>query len=214
MRLTETRIRQIVRGILRESDEPDESTAMQLLGGGQLKGKLEGVVNVFVRKLASDVAETPEAQELLSSYSGPDFGDGTNPDTGEVSDTKARVFMASDDMYFVVTEYMRKRKITQILHKIISRVAPDVADILPHHDLENAVASIVSDQILEIPADAGHLGGNFWGPNRYPNDTVLMQSLLAMIDVAARAHANSQIDPERAQIARERDARWWSEQDT
>lgn len=33
MRLTETRIRQIVRGILMESDESDESTAMQLLGG-------------------------------------------------------------------------------------------------------------------------------------------------------------------------------------
>ena len=55
MRLTETRIRQIVRGILRESDEPDESTAMQLLGGGQLKGKLEGLMNMFVRKLISDI---------------------------------------------------------------------------------------------------------------------------------------------------------------
>ena len=213
MRLTETRIRQIVRGILRESDEPDERTSMQLLGGGQLKGKLGGLLNMFVRKLTSDVAETPEAQELLSGYSGPDYGGGINPDTGEVSEEKARVFMASDDMYGVVIEYMRKRKITQSLHKIISRMAPNVADILPHHDLENTVASIVSDQILEIPAIAT-LGGNFWGPNPYPHDTDTMQHLLSMIDTSARNHAKSQIDPERAEIARERDARWWSEQDT
>lgn len=92
-------------------------------------------------------------------------------------------------------------------------VAPDVADILPHHDLENAVASTVTHQIMEIPADHDLVtGGNFWGPNPYPHDTALMQSLLTMIDSSARAHANSQIDPERAQIAKDRDAQWWSEQ--
>jgi len=211
MRLTEARIRQIVRGILRESDESDESTAMQLLGGGQLKGKLEGVVNLFVRKLTSDIAETPEALELLSSFSGPNYGSDIDDD-GNVSQAKASFYMTSDDMNIVVTEYMRKRRITQILHKIISRVAPNVADILPHHDLEHVVQSVVTDQIMGGLPDSDTSVRLMKA--LYPHDTPLMGSLMHMIDSSAQAHEKSQTDPERAQIARERDARWWSEQET
>jgi len=201
MRLTEGQIRQIVRGTLRESEGSDESTALQLLGGGQLKGKLEGVVDVFIRSLSSKIAETPEAQEILSSYAGPNYTD----DEDEVSERMASVFMAADDLIGVVQEYMRERRITQTLHKIIARVAPEVAEILPHHALEHVVSQFVTDLILEIPVSA-------YIQATYPYDTPLMQVLLSIIDSSARAHAASQTDPERAQIAKDRDAQWWAEQ--